>query len=130
MCVRECVLSCVYGVIVLLGITCRRQFRNLWVFMSISCYIILWFICFVIDIGHDCQLVMLLTKHFDISLVKLCATSRFSLGQERRGEIFSISGIGENGGCQRRVDKQPYISNANEVAEVDLWATKKKKSNQ
>lgn len=62
-----------------------------------------------------------------MTLVKLCATSRFSLGQDKRGEISSISGIGENAGCQRRVDKQPYISSMNGVAEVDSWATQKKK---
>lgn len=71
---------------------------------------------------------MSLTKHCDSSLVKLNAMSRFSLGQEKRGEISSISETGEKAGCQRRVDKQPYISSTNGVAEVDSWATQKKKN--
>lgn len=73
---------------------------------------------------------MSLIKHFDSSLVKLCAISRFSLGQKKRGEISSFSGIGENAGCQRRVDKPAYISNTSGVAKVDSCPTQKKKSNQ
>lgn len=50
-------------------------------------------------------------KHFDSSLVKLRALSSFPLWQEERGEISSVSALGEDVGCQRGVGRQPHISN-------------------